>query len=98
MSGRGAACAEQVWSVLLSHEEGGTATYTIPQLCRAVGRSRRTVQYGLQQLRDAGRVGLAEQVAPGVWLRRIYRPDSDDGDPLDVFRQRAVQPSNVGGA
>lgn len=95
MSGnRGTACAEQLWPILLSLAEGPTVSYTIKDLQRAVSRSRRTVQYGLKQLREAGLIGYADQVADGVWVRPIY----PDGDPLDVFRQRVVKPFIEGAA
>lgn len=81
-AGRGSACAEALWPILVSLADGETVTYSIKELQRAVDRSRRTVQYGLKQLREAGLVGFADQIADGVWVRPIY-PDRENTTLID---------------
>lgn len=66
------AAAVLVWAALSSHaDDNGYAWYSVKDLCRWTGRSRRSVQYGLTELRKAGYVGFAEQVAPGVFRRPV---------------------------
>lgn len=63
--------AALVWDYLRPRAHDGWVTYTVADLSKATGRCRRSVQYGLRELRAAGNVSLAEQVAPGVYRRKV---------------------------
>ena len=61
-----------IWAALSAKADAdGQAEYSILGLAAAVGRSRRSVQYGLRELREAGYIGLAVQVRPGRWKRHV---------------------------
>lgn len=64
--------AELVWAALSAHtDDDGFAWYSLRDLMMWTGRSRRSVQYGLAQLRVAGYIGFAEQVSPGRYRRPV---------------------------
>ena len=64
--------ASLVWAALSGRtDDNGFAWYSVKDLCRWTGKSRRSVQYGLTELRKAGYVGFAEQVNPGVFRRPV---------------------------